>query len=266
MIREARSWVASQELWRVLQSRAFRGELDALESAFRAAFANDSARAVAAGHVVVLHLAGLTDSTGLGRAREILAEVPMVSTGFLLNHFWLGAPAVAEEDWAEAASRASRADSVADAVERHGSDLVAKRAVEKRCAIHGVALREFSRVRRGDDVRLPAFEDAFAGVPLSSYQSEFPIYHTKYEVGKRLLEQGDLARAERYFRSLDPYATLHYVAAQYELGRLYEAMGEPGKAWEHYLIVLNWWRDADLYLQPWRNEVVDALRWLSPDA
>ena len=266
VIREARSWEASMELWRVLQRRAFRGEPDALEPTFRAAFANDSLRAVAAGHVVALHLAGLTDSTGLGRAREILAEVPMVSTGYLLNHFWLGALAVAEEDWAEAARQASRADSVADAMERYGSDLVAKRAVEKRYAIYGVALREFLQVMRGDDAHLPTFEDALAGVPLSSFQSEFPIYHMKYEVGKLLLEQGDLARAERYFRSLDPYATLHYVPAQYQLGRVYEAMGEPAKAREHYLIVWNWWRDADPYLQPWRNDVEEALRRLSPDA
>ena len=33
-----------------------------------------------------------------------------------------------------------------------------------------------------------------------------------------------------------------------------------------YLIVLNWWRDADPYLQPWRGEAEGALRRLSPDA
>jgi tetratricopeptide (TPR) repeat protein len=88
----------------------------------------------------------------------------------------------------------------------------------------------------------------------------------KYEVGKQRIGRGDLARAERYFRSLDPYALMHYVPAQYQLGRIYEAMGEPEKARDRYLIVLNWWRDADPYLEPWRAEVEEALRRLSPDA
>ena len=266
VIRDTRNWVADMELWRFIQRRAFRGELEAMEPAFRAAFANDSVRAVAAGHVVALHLAGLTDSTGIGQARDILSSVPMVSTDFVLNHFWLGALAVAEADWAEASRQAARADSVAEAMERHGSDRAAGLAAERRYAMYGEALREFIRVMRGDDSRLPAFEEALAGIPLASFHAEFPVYHMKYEVGKRLIERGDLARAERYFRSLDPYAHIHYVPAQYQLGYVYEAMGEPDKAREHYLIVLNWWRDADPYVQPWRTEVEEAVRRLSPDA
>jgi len=265
-IRDNLNWVATMELWRVIQRRAFRGELEALEPAFLAAFANDSARAVAAGHVVALHLAGLKDSTGIGQARDILSSVPMVSTDFMLNHFWLGALAVAEEDWAEASRQAARTDSVAQAMVRHGSARASGLAADRQYALYGVALREFIQVMRGDDSRLPAFEEALTGIPLSSFHSEFPIYHVKYEVGKQLIERGDLARAERYFRSLDPYAHLHYVPAQYQLGRVYEAMGEPDRAREHYLIVLNWWRDADPYVQPWRTEAAEALRRLSPDA
>ena len=265
-IRDNVNWVATMELWRVMQRRAFRGELEALEPAFLAAFTNDSARAVAAGHVVALHLAGLQDSAGIGQARDILSSVPMVSTDFMLNHFWLGALAVAEEDWAEASRQAARADSVAEAMVRHGSERAARLAADRHYALYGVALREFIQVMRGDDSRLPAFEEALAGIPLSSFHSEFPVYHMKYEVGKRLIERGDLARAERYFRSVDPYAHLHYVPAQYQLGRIYEAMGEAARAREHYLIVLNWWRDADPYLQPWRGEAEGALRRLSPDA
>ena len=266
VIRDTRDWVASMELWRILQRRAFRGQLEAMEPAFRTAFANDSVRAVAAGHVVALHLAGLTDPTGVGRAREILAEVPMLFTGFILNHFWLGALAVAEADWPEASRQAALADSVAEAMERHGSERAVRLVVERRYAQYGVALREFIQIMRGDDSRLPAFEEALAGIPLASFHAEFPVYHMKYEVGKRLFENGDLARAERYFRSFDPYAHLHYVPAQLQLGRVYEAMGEPDKAREHYLIVLNWWRDADPYVQPWRTEAEEALRRLSPDA
>lgn len=266
VIRETLHWVADMELWRVLQRRAVRGELGAMEPAFRAAFANDSVRAVAAAHVVALHLAGLTDSTGIGRARDTLDEDPMLATDFVLNHFWLGALEVAEADWTEASRQAVLADSVADAMARHGSDRAARLVVERRYDLYGVAFGEFIRIMRGDDSRLPAFEEALAGIPLASFHSEFPVYHMKYEVGKKLIERGDLARAERYFRSLDPYAHIHYVPAQFQLGRIYEAMEEPDRAREHYLIVLNWWRDADPYLQPWRAEAEEALRRLSPDS
>ena len=266
VIREAHNWLAGMELWRYMQRRAFRGELEAMEPAFQAALANDSVRAVAAGHVVALHLAGLRDSTGFGQARDILSSVPMISTGFLLNHFWLGALAVAEEDWAEASREAARTDSVAEAMESNGSDRAAGLAAERRYALYGEALREFIRVMRGDDSRLQAFEQALAGIPLSSFHAEFPVYHMKYEVGRRLIERGDIVRAQRYLRSLDPYAHIHYVPAQIQLGRIYEAMGEPEKARDHYLIALNWWRDADPYVQLWRTEVEEAVRRLSPDA
>jgi len=266
VIREARNTAAGMELWRVMQRRAFRGEPDALEPAFRAAYANDSVRAVAAGHVVALHLAGLTDSAGIGEARDILGRDPMVWTNFVLNDFWLGALAVAEADWDEASRQAALSESVAQELERIGPERAARFAVEKRYALYGEALRQFIGVMQGDNSRLPAFEAAIAGIPLSSFQAEFPVYHMKYEVGKQLIERGDLARAERYFRSLDPYATIHFVPAQYQLGRIYEAMGEPEKARDRYLIVLNWWRDADPYLEPWRTEAEEAVRRLSPDA
>lgn len=259
VIRDARNWHAAMELWRVLQRRAFRGELQALEPVFQVAFANDSARAVAAGHVVALHLAGLTDSSGIGHARDVLASSPMVFTGFVMNHFWLGALAVGAEDWDEAAREAARIDSAAVAM------AVTDSAIGARVGRFAEAFIEFTRIMRGDDSRLPAFEQVLSNIVLASFHSEFPVYHMKYEVGRRLIERGDFARAERYFRSFDPYAVMHYVPAQYQLGRVYEAMGEPEKAREHYLIFIRWWDDPDPYLVTWRRDAEAALLRLAGD-
>jgi tetratricopeptide (TPR) repeat protein len=259
VIRDSRTWTSSMELWRVIQRRAFQGQLTALDPMFRVAYANDSASAVAAAHVVALHLAGLIDSTGIGRARDVLSSMPMIVNGSSLNHFWLGAQAVAAEDWDEAARESALIASEAAAVAERDS------ARAKRLDLYHTAFDEFSRVMRGDESRLSAFETSVSKIPLASFITEFPVYHMKYEVGKRLIERGDFARAERYFRSFDPYVVIHYVPSQYQLGRVYEGMGEPEKAREHYLTFIRWWRDPDPYLVPWRRDAEDALRRLAGD-
>jgi tetratricopeptide (TPR) repeat protein len=72
----------------------------------------------------------------------------------------------------------------------------------------------------------------------------------RFWLGKLLLETGRSQEAERYFRSLQPDPI-----ASYELGEIYEDLGEFAKARESYELFAIGWQDADPELQP---RVVEA--------
>ncbi len=112
-------------------------------------------------------------------------------------------------------------------------------------------LRTYAALRRGDLDRLRDFEAAQRVFIIGGlgYEGSF----LRYDVGRLLLEAGRVDDAERYFLSLYPESR-YYVPAQYQLGRVYEALGEREKAREHYRIFVEWWNDADPELQPWVDE------------
>jgi tetratricopeptide (TPR) repeat protein len=86
---------------------------------------------------------------------------------------------------------------------------------------------------------------------LDAARPHLDSYHTPtalpiaWWIGHILRELGRPAEAVRYFRTqaLDPLS-------HYELGKIYDAVGEDGKAREEYEVFLAAWRDADPELRP----------------
>lgn len=88
-----------------------------------------------------------------------------------------------------------------------------------------------------------------------------PSYFGRLEMARRLYARGDYDGAERYLKS--------FTASQYYpsptiialwLGRVYEAKRDRRRAAEEYGKVARWWKDADPFLQPLREEALEALR------
>lgn len=72
------------------------------------------------------------------------------------------------------------------------------------------------------------------------------------------VELGRTREAERYYKSL-----WQFPRAVYELGKLYEEVGEFAKARETYELVLQAWQDADPQLDPRVEEVRAAIKRLT---
>jgi tetratricopeptide (TPR) repeat protein len=81
-----------------------------------------------------------------------------------------------------------------------------------------------------------------------------------YELGKLLLEMGDLAEAARFFDTL--IYTPAQTQAEYYLGEAYERLGDEERARLHYARFVRWWEDADPELRPWRERGRRALERL----
>lgn len=255
-------------LWQLPLRRLWNGQPTAGRRVLATGKTDPSLRGVVAGHEIAFHLAGYTSAPEeLHRAVEILREVPIVPSessafyrGFLINYFWLGALALSEgreEDLERATSVIATLAS-----DRRRDDP----ARADSAAAYGIALREFGRLQGGDMERLDEFEAAMGIMSTFSTVAEYPAHYMRYEVGKLLLDRGDLPEAERYFRSLYPYAGPYFVPAQFYLGQIYEEQGDVERAREHYLLFTRWWEKADPELQPWRDRGLEALRRLAPDA
>ncbi|MFW6084086.1 MAG: tetratricopeptide repeat protein, partial [Gemmatimonadota bacterium] len=255
-------------LWQLPLRRLWNGQPSAARRVLAAAKNNPDLRAAVAGHEIAFHLAGYPGTEQeVRRAAELLREMPIVPPespwfyrGFLVNRFWLGALAL--EEGREADLERATAAIAAIAAARRAEDP----ARADSAAAYGIALREFARLLGGHMERLDAFEAAMGIMSTFSTVAEYPAHYMRYAVGKLLFDRGDLSEAERYFRSVYPYAGPYFVPAQFYLGRIHEERGDADRAREHYLLFVRWWRDADPELQPWRERARDALRRLAPDS
>ncbi len=70
----------------------------------------------------------------------------------------------------------------------------------------------------------------------------------RYEIGKMLLEQGELREAERYLESVEIHSGL--APAKLYLGQIYEASGDLQAARREYADFVRWWQDCDPELKP----------------
>jgi tetratricopeptide (TPR) repeat protein len=112
-----------------------------------------------------------------------------------------------------------------------------------------------------EDLILRAFPTAIKDLPAPRGGAVSPSYFACLEMAQRLYARGEYDGAERYLKS--------FTASQYHLsptiiarslGRVYEAKGDRGRAAEEYGKVARWWKNADPFLQPLREEALQALR------
>jgi tetratricopeptide (TPR) repeat protein/TolB-like protein len=259
--------LAPVDVWRMFGARLNNGQAHDARRLLAVSAARDARfKSLEAGYNVMLYLAGYRDSTGLGSDLETLRVTPMSDRpgetgygGFVVNEFWLGALALSEHRSGDLRAAIASIDSIA-AVARE-ADPVRADSTEA----YGLALGEFAKVLGGAN-DLAAFETAESKIYTVNIVPEFAASYMRFEIGRSLLERGDLERAERYLRSIYPYSWPFFVPAQYELGRLYEETGEREKARVHYRIFAEWWEHADAELQPRRDRALEALRRLAPDS
>jgi serine/threonine-protein kinase len=86
-------------------------------------------------------------------------------------------------------------------------------------------------------------------------------YLARLEWAQRLSAKGDYPAAERVLRS---FSSAEYYpcpgGVALLLGKVYEELGDRSRAAEEYGKVAAWWKNADLALQPRRQEALDGLR------
>jgi tetratricopeptide (TPR) repeat protein len=217
----------------------FRGEVRAARAVVARAGDHPVLRHVAGLAALTVRMSPYSDSSAASAAERLGHSTPNGS-GVLRRELWRGLYAIDRsggsdlsaalqelETQAAVDNTTARADSIAAFLE---------------------VLRTYAALRQGDLDRLRDFEAAQRVFILggAGYGGSF----LRYDVGRLLLEAGRFDDAERYFLSLYPDSR-HYVPAQYQLGRVYEALDEREKAREHYRIFVEWWNHADPELQPW---------------
>lgn len=226
---------------------------------------NPTYRGFEAGNRIMMYLADYTDTLEVERWEQTLRTHSMLGAerdnpaGPVIDYFWIAALALEEGRHDEFEAALASMDSVA----RTSSQQSGVR--EERLAAYAVALREFARLADGQWEGLDEFEAALEELVTISTIAEYPSHYMRFEIGKRLLEEGRPREAERYLMSIYPFALPYFVPAQFYLGRAYEELGERDEARERYRLFVEWWEDAEPHLQPWRAEAVEALRRLAPD-
>jgi len=243
-------------LWRLLQVRVPRGQIAAARQALSDVESLPDTRIHAAHWGLELHLGVLPDTVDANRAARVLRDDPHAT-----SYFWLGALAVAEGRWEDVEQTALLLEEAEERELGHWDD-----ASEPRSArLLAPALRAYAALARGDRERLPAFEAALWNLTPASYTKEQPHVFLRYQVGRMLLDWGELRQAERYFQSFDPYDYFYTTQANFFLGRIYEELGQPDEALVQYDRFVTFWRDSDPELRPWWEEGREALLRLTQE-
>ncbi len=258
--------------WRLAQARVMRGELDRTmeiqDVASAAGFEEWAAR-----NVVMFSLIGLTDAPADAATDLLAAQVPghSTQTGAHVGWFWLGAQAVEEGRWDDVEAAARNLELAADTIRMAVVGEGPARARRVQRFAEGAdqlaaTLRAYTDVMRGGNEALGKFEDELGREYVPSFIVSGPAQYLQFRMGLELFERGDPRASERYLLSLYPYAWAVYVPAQYHLGRVYEELGQPERAREHYRIFVEWWETADAALQPWVDDGRAALERLGAAA
>ncbi|MBI4513647.1 MAG: hypothetical protein HY702_05995 [Gemmatimonadetes bacterium] len=192
---------------------------------------------------------GFEDTSSARRAASTLASDPEPG-----DHFLIGALAAYEKRWSDVQKEIAALDSGAEESDRQRDTLGAQ---ERRALAQ--ALRGYAALQRDD--RQTAVQDLEAARPaIPATVGVRNAIHSllRYELGKSWLELGDPRKAERYFQSIDQFSP-----AQFYLGQIYEALGDPEQAKLHYARFVRWWEDCDPELRPWWERGRQALARLT---
>jgi len=197
------------------------------------------------------HMVGHVDSITTDRVAEFLASDTTAPARFLI-----GALAVDEKRWDDVEREIQVLEGSSSPVQT-GQDSV---VVDRRAFAE--ALRGYSAARRGNRAQaIGTLEGALPRIAGGCPGPGCEIHNAlRYELGKLLLEQGDLRRAERYLRSVELYS--HLTPSDLYLGKVYEALGDFEEARLHYERFVGWWRDCDPELRPLWEEGRQALNRL----
>ncbi len=181
-------------------------------------------------------------------AAEVLSRDPSAS-----DRFYLGVLAADEGQVDAAETQIEALEASALEREAEGNDVSAMSARS-----FAQALRVYLAIRAGDLER--ALAEREKPMPrMFGWASTL----LRYELGKLLLERGDLIEAERFFLSLEPSPVMAQI--QYFLGEVYERQGDLERARLRYARFVRWWEDADPELQPWWERGRQALERLTDE-
>jgi serine/threonine protein kinase/tetratricopeptide (TPR) repeat protein len=195
-----------------------------------------------------LILAGSPDSAAGRRASEVLKSIP---DSIVIDRDWVGLFAAHLGDWSQV-DRWSRRAAVLRRRAESGHDTLRIRMLRAEARL----FRALAAQRRGDSAEaLNEMRAAIQDYPNSRNTDRF----MRLEVGRRLLAIGDLHGAARYLGSLGGFWMLLPALTEYDLGRIYERLGDREQAIHHYGRMVRWWKDADPELKPLWEEGRRAL-------
>ena len=196
-----------------------------------------------------LHLQGFRDTLTARRAGTLLAAESEPR-----YRFWSGALAAAEQRWSEVETTIRALETDADAAASQGDSLS---AADRRAFAQ--ALGGYAALHRGNrDRAIAELERALPHLPGGS-PAQAVQELLRYDLGKLMLDRGEVGKAAQYFESFHHYDPLYTTPVQFYLGQVYEALGEFEKARVHYDRFVRWWEAADPELRPWWEEGRAAL-------
>ncbi|TFG87783.1 MAG: hypothetical protein E4H17_03150 [Gemmatimonadales bacterium] len=243
LLRPETPWLAARvALGQLTMGHLYRGEVRAARVIVARAYDHPRLRRVADLAALTLRMSPYSDSSAASAAERLGQSRPDRSR-VLRRELWRGLYAIDQ----------SRESDLSAALQELETQAAVDTTTARADAIAAFLeiLRTYAALRQGDLDRLRDFEAAQRVLVLGYFGNEGDFL--RYDVGRLLLDAGRLVDAERYFLSVYP-ESWYYVPAQYQLGRVYEALGEREKAREHYRIFVEWWNDADPELQPWVEE------------
>jgi tetratricopeptide (TPR) repeat protein len=217
--------------------------------ALLAAPAVDTARA--SRDLLVWSLVGYLDRSSLEAAVGAVAAEPSP-----LRRLLIGAHALANGDQAEVGRQLGALDSLAPLGARQ---FETGEWVDPRAAAE--ALRAYVDDGKGDRAdAIRRLEAALPGIAGSCPMEGCSVHGLlRFQLARWLLESGQAARAEPYFRSLDHRSSYFMFPTSLYLGKTYEALGNMEESRRQYERFARDWQDCDPELRPFLEDARQAL-------
>jgi tetratricopeptide (TPR) repeat protein len=196
---------------------------------------------------VQLFLSGSPDSAAARRTNEVLKGIP----DSIFIEDWAGLFAARLGDWRQVDRWSHRAAVLLRKADS-GHDTMRARMFRAEAGL----FRALAAQRRGDSAEALGEMRAV----IQEYPNAWGTSFMRLEVGHRLLAAGDLPSAARYLESIGGFSWMMMPAlTEYDLGRIYERLGQREQARYHYGRMVRWWQDADPEFKPLWEEGRRAL-------
>ena len=241
-------------LSRLLQVRVPNGQITSARRALARMADVPVTNKTAARWAIQLHLSGFPDSAAARHLARVLAAEATPT-----DNFWLGALAISQGRWSDV-------EAVRRALGRQTQSVEGGRSSPGANArAYATVLGAYAGLVRGDRTKLAGFDSALVQLPVFGNDIQQPQVYLRYQVGKLLFDDGQLAEAERYLWGFMPYDFFYTSQAELYLGRIAEARGRREEAVTHYARFVRWWRHADEPLRPQWEEARQALSRLAAE-